>query len=102
MKYSDVENKYINAGIEEHYKFKNAHEVSLVLGFNIKSIKGFNDLSEEDQDLAEILICKFINGWGLEAREKLSSPTKILRGNGNFILTFKDDFYYLFDDGSVG
>ncbi len=103
MSYRDIESKYLNAGIQGHYKFANANEVITVLGYDIKNIEGFDKLSDEDQALAEILICKYINGYGLEAREKLSPPKKIIRGSCNFIVTFIDKSYsYLFDDGSVG
>jgi len=103
MSYRDIENKYLNAGIQGHYKLANANEVLNILGYDIKNIEGFDKLSAEDQLLAEILICKYINGYGLEAREKLSPPKKIIRGSCNFIVTFQDHNYsYLFDNGSVG
>lgn len=103
MKYREIETKYLNAGIKDHFKFSNASEVLKVLGYDIRHIGGFDKLSDENQSLAEILMCRYINGYGLEARENLAAPKLIKRGRGNFIVTFTDKRYiYLFDDGSVG
>ena len=103
MKYSDIEKKYVQANIQGHYKFANANEILLVLGYNIKNTDGFNKLSVEDQRLVELLICKYISGYGLEARENLSPPKCIERGSKCFKITFTNgDYSFLFDDGSVG
>lgn len=102
MGYKDIEDKYIKAGISEHYKFKNALEVKAVLGYDFRTIRGFSQLSENDKNLAERLICNYINGWGLSAREKIR-PMSIKRENRKFILKLKNKtFSCLFDDGSVG
>ncbi len=102
MNYSDIENKYIKAEIKGHYKFKNALEVKKVLGYDFRTIRGFNELTEEYKKLSECLICNYINGHGLKAREEIR-PTSIKRENGKFILRFKDKSYsYLYDDGTVG
>lgn len=102
MNYKDIENKYIKAKIKGHYKFENALEVKAVLGYDFRTIRGFKDLSAEDKELAEKLICGFINGHGLEAREKIR-PTSIKRDIGKFTVKFKDkSFSYLYDNGSIG
>lgn len=104
MKYSEIENKYIKANIKGHYKFQNASEIEAVLGYDIRTIRGFNDLTDEDKKLAERLICGFINGHGLEAREEIR-PTGIERKLRlrAFKVTFKNkNFSYLYDCGTVG
>lgn len=102
MDYRDIENKYIKAKIKGHYRFTDALEVKEVLGYDFRAIRGFNDLSDDDKTLAEKLICNFINGNGLEARERII-PTKITRERGKFTVTFSDKRYsYLYDSGTIG
>lgn len=104
MNYKEIEENYIKAEIKGNYKFQNALEVEKVLGYDLRTIKGFKDLSAEHQLLAERLICGFLNGHGLETREgirPISIERKIqLRG---FKVTFKEKRYsYLYDNGSIG
>lgn len=102
MDYKDIENKYIEADIKGHYRFVTAKEVEKVLGYDFRMIKGFKELSDSDKLLAEILVCNFINGFGLQARETVK-PTKIQRRLGKFMLSLEGkSFSYLYDDGSVG
>jgi hypothetical protein len=99
--YNTIQNKYLQANIEE-YKLKNAMDVKNVLGFDFRTMRGFKNLSEDNKELAEKLICRFINSWGLEAREEIR-PTNITREPGKFKVTFKDrGFSYLYDNGTVG
>lgn len=98
-----LKEKYVKANIEEPYKFTNVLEVKKVLGYDLTTISGYKSLTEKDKAIAEKLICKFINGFGLEEREKII-PTKItkivLQG---FKLELKDrDFSYLYLNGTVG
>lgn len=94
--------KYENAGVIS-YQFKTAEQVKVVLGCDIKRIRGFSILSEEQQALAEYLIIKYINGFGLDYREERIKPASIKREPRRFVLTEKDRSYsYLYDDGSVG
>lgn len=102
MNYEQIEEKYIKAGIEGNYKFRNAEEVKEVLGFDIKKLTGFKKLSADHGALAERLICSFINTHGLQAREEIKLKS-IKRDKGKFILKFKDNSYsYLYDNGTVG
>ena len=102
MNYNEIEGKYIEANIKGHYLFESAIEVKKVLGYDLRTIRGFKELSEADKQLAETLICEFINGHGLKAREKIRS-TSIIRESGRFIVRFKDESYsYLYDNGAVG
>lgn len=101
MDYNKIENKYIEANIKGHYKFANALEIKKVLGYDITKVWGFKALSKEDKILAEKLICSFINGHGLQAREDLK-PTKIKREPGKFTLQYSNGYSYLYDSGSVG
>lgn len=101
MDYNKIENKYIEAEIKGHYKFENALEVKEVLGCDIFKIWGFKALSSKDKILAEKLICNFINGHGLQAREDLKL-TRIKREIGKFVLQCSDGYSYLYDSGSVG
>lgn len=105
MDYNKIENKYIEADIKGHYKFANALEVKKVLGYDFRTIKGFKKLSPQHKELAEMLICSFINGHGLERREELR-PTSIKRELGKFNVHYRqgngNGFSYLMDSGSVG
>ncbi|MGL4484551.1 MAG: hypothetical protein ACRCUS_06330 [Anaerovoracaceae bacterium] len=101
MNYGEIENKYIKAGLEK-YKFNNALEVKKILGYDFRTMRGFKALSDSDKELAEWLICKYINGHGLTSREAIR-PTGIKRESGRFKVSFKDGEYsYLFDNGSIG
>jgi hypothetical protein len=101
MEYNDIKNKYATAGIE-CFNFNNIQQMQKVLGYDFRKVTGFNKLSDEDKLLSEKLFCRFINNNGIEMREKIK-PVKITRGNGYFIVTFKDEEYsYLYDDGSIG
>lgn len=101
MDYREIENKYISAEIKGHYRFENALEVKKVLGYDFREIRGFKTLSLEDKVLAERLICNFINGFGLEAREGIKI-TKINRIPGKFTIYYGEKYSYLYDGGSVG
>ncbi|WP_291636479.1 hypothetical protein [Clostridium sp.] len=105
MDYNKIESKYIKADIKGHYKFVNALEVKKVLKYDFRTMRGFKILSPEHKKLAEILICSFINGHGLEPRESLR-PTSIKRERGKFTVHYKhydsQGFSYLYDSGSVG
>lgn len=102
MDYKEIEEKYIKANIEGHYKFENALEVKEILGYDFRTMRGFKELSLEDKILAERLICNYINGYGLQAREEIR-PTSIKRDVRKFIVKFKNKNYsYLYDNGSVG
>lgn len=102
MEYTEIEERYIKANIEGHYLFKNALEVKKVLGYDFRNARGYKELSDKDKELAERLICNYINGHGLKARESIR-VTRIKRESGKFIVRFKDmDFSYLYDNGSIG
>ena len=88
------------------YKFQNALEVKEVLGFDLRTIQKFGDLSESHKQLAEKLICNFINGHGLKVRERIKLIS-ITRELNKFRLYYEDgsvDVGYsnLYDNGSVG
>lgn len=102
MNYYEIEDKYIKANIKGHYRFLNAAEVKKVLGYDFRKMRGFKALSDEDKALAERLICGYINGYGLQAREEIR-PRSIKRERGKFTVKFADGGYsYLYDDGSIG
>ena len=94
LSYPEVEEKYIRANIKHHYIFENASEVEEVLGIEIRRIDGFENLSLKHQNLAEILVIDFINGFGLEYRE-IINPVKIELFNNDFKLTFIEGNYSL-------
>lgn len=100
MDYNEIANKYIKAGINS-YQFANALEVKKVLGYDFRTIRGFKALPDGDKVKAERLICRFLNGHGLEAREGIR-PTKIKRESGKFTLNYGEKYSYLYDGGSVG
>ncbi|MGL5084199.1 MAG: hypothetical protein ACRC68_00485 [Clostridium sp.] len=94
MNYGEIENKYINAGLI-NYKFTNALEVKKILGYDFRTMRGFKGLTDSDKELAEWLICKYINGHGLTSREA-TRPLGIKRENAEWIeitrKTFKEHF----------
>ncbi|GAB6169667.1 hypothetical protein JCM1393_21270 [Clostridium carnis] len=92
MDYNEIEEKYIKANIRGCYKFQNALEVKEVLGYDFRTIRGFLNLSTEHKKLAERLICNFINGHGLKARENIR-PTSIKREIRKFKVKFKGGIY---------
>lgn len=105
MKYSEIEDKYIRACIKGHYKFQDALQVKEVLGYDFRTIRGFKDLTTEQEKLAERLICNFLNMHGIEAREEIRF-TSIKRDKGKFILKYieraRKTLSYLYDNGTVG
>jgi hypothetical protein len=100
MDYNEIASKYIKVGINS-YQFANALEVKKVLGYDFRTIRGFKALSDGDKVKAERLICRFLNGHGLEAREGIR-PTKIKREPGKFTVHYGKSYSYLYDGGSVG
>ncbi|WP_153882494.1 hypothetical protein [Clostridium estertheticum] len=52
--------------------------------------------------MAENLICGFLNGFGLEKREDLEPPTKIIRESKKSTLYYGKRYSYLYDNGLVG
>jgi hypothetical protein len=102
MEYKEIENKYVKAQLNVNYKLNNALEVKKVLGYDFRTMRGFKALTDEDKALAERLICIYINGYGLAARESIR-PISIKRERGKFMVTFKDKEYsYLYDNGTIG
>lgn len=101
MNYKEIQDKYINAGVK-NYKFSDAAQVKAVLGYDFRTMRGFKNLSDKSKILAEKLICKYLNGWGLETRESIR-PMSIKREKGRFVVKFKNkSFCYLYYDGTVG
>lgn len=102
--YELIEKKYLDNNIAD-FKFRTADEVKSVLGFDFRTCRGFKDLSEEHKQKAEILICMYLNRWGLETRlEKRPSSIKYIRENGTeyFKVTIKNSgFSKLLFDGSI-
>ena len=98
-----IKQKYTKADIKD-FKFKTAEQVKKVLGFDCSTIRGFKNLSKNEQQLAESLLCKYLNGLGLETREAVR-PTNIISEpqNGRFKVSFeKVGFSYLYFNGTVG
>lgn len=102
MSYKEIEERYIKYNIQGHYKFRNADEVKMVFGWDFRTIRGFKGLTEEDKGLAEILICNYLNGWGLAFRHE-QRPISIKKNNNNFKVVFINKRYsYLYFDGAIG
>lgn len=101
---------YIKANIENNYKFKNAAEVKKVFGWNFLTIRGMKDLTEEQQLLAEKLICNYLNGFGLGSRHNYRpSSIKAETNRRRFKVAFKkqpgeswSQYSYLYFNGSIG
>lgn len=101
LSYKEIEQRYIDANIQGHYQFKNAEEVEKVFGWDFRKIQGFENLSMEQQELAEKLICSYLNGWGLSTRHE-QRPTSIKLEGDKFRLNTIKGYSYLYKDGSIG
>lgn len=102
LSYREIEQRYIDNNIQGHYKFQNADEVEKVFGWDFRTIRGFENLSDNDKELAEWLICNYLNGWGLASRHE-QRPKSIKRESNRFKVTFKDKEYsYLYFNESIG
>lgn len=110
LNYEEIEQLYIKADITGEYKFQNAAEVKKVFGWNFLTIRGMKDLSEEQQQLAEKLICNYLNGFGLGSRHnKRPISIKAELSNRRFKVNFKkqigetwSQYSYLYFNGSIG
>lgn len=67
--YPELEYVYEHFKIKGHYKFENTDEVRNVLGFKFEETKGFDELSQDKQELAIRVFLKIINAHGLEWRD---------------------------------
>ncbi|SDO75669.1 hypothetical protein [Clostridium gasigenes] len=102
LSYREIEQRYIDNNIQGQYRFRNAEEVKDVFGWDFRSIRGMKELSEADEELAEKLICNYLNGWGLGQRHE-QRPMSIKKESKWFKVTFKDNGYsYLYFNGSIG
>lgn len=103
LSYEEIEERYIKFNIPGHYKFQDAEQVKNVLGWDFRTCRGFKDLTEEDKQLAEQLICNYLNGFGLRNRHK-QRPTGIKKEKDRqrFVVNFKDGYSYLYYDGTIG
>ncbi|MBO3314521.1 hypothetical protein [Clostridium perfringens] len=103
LTYEQIEERYIKYNIPGNYKFQNAEQVKNVFGWDFRTIRGFKNLTEEDKQLAEHLICNYLNGFGLGSRHK-QRPTGIKKEKERqrFVVNFKDGYSYLYFNGSIG
>lgn len=102
LTYEKIEERYIKFNII-NYKFQNAEQVKQVFGWDFRTCRGFKALSNEDKKLAEQLICKYLNSFGLGNRYK-ERPTGIKKDDvkKRFIVSFKDGYSYLYLNGTIG
>lgn len=101
LSYPEIEQRYKEEGIQGHYKFRSVDEVKKVFGWDFRTIRGYKDLSEEHKELAEKLICNFLNGWGLATRHE-QRPTSIKLEGDKFKLNTAKGYSYLYFNGSIG
>lgn len=103
LSYQEIEERYIKYNIPGHYKFQNAEQVKQVFGWDFRTMRGFKDLTEEDQKLAEHLVCNYLNSFGIGGRHK-QRPTGIKREGARqrFKVNFKDGYSYLYFCGTIG
>ena len=96
LTYEEIEERYIKFNII-NYKFQNAEQVKQVFGWDFRTCKGFKILIDEDKKLAEKLICKYLNGFGLKHRHK-ERPIMIKKDDvkERFIVSFDDGYSYLY------
>lgn len=96
MKYPEVEEMYIKHNIKGMYHFESTDEVLAVLGYDIRGLKGYSHIPNDWKSTIEYIIIRFINGWGLEARELLN-PVEIRLNKRNWQLVMDDGTYYDFN-----
>ncbi|MDY6058707.1 hypothetical protein ACV3VG_13955 [Clostridium perfringens] len=103
LTYEEIEERYIKFNIPGHYQFQNAEQVKQVFGWDFRTMRGFKDLTEEDQKLAEHLVCNYLNSFGIGGRHK-QRPTGIKREGARqrFKVNFKDGYSYLYFCGTIG
>ncbi|MGO4993355.1 hypothetical protein ACTQ47_13850 [Clostridium perfringens] len=103
LTYEEIEARYIKYNIPGEYKFQNADQVKQVFGWDFRTMRGFKDLIEEDQKLAEHLICNYLNSFGIGGRHK-QRPTSIRKEGARqrFKVNFKDGYSYLYFCGTIG
>lgn len=102
MTYKEIEERYKKYKIPGHYQFENAEQVKKVFGWDFRTIRGMKNLTNEDKELAEILICRYLNGWGLASRHK-QRPRSIVKLRDCYKVTFIYKGYsYLYFNGTVG
>lgn len=102
MSYQEIEQRYIDYNIQGHYRFINADEVEAVFGWDFRTIRGYKDLTPSQKEIAEILICNYLNGFGLKSRHT-QRPSAIKVEGKKFKLSIKSGGYsYLYLDGTIG
>ena len=102
MRYDEIQQKYDELGLDKRrYKLRNAEDVKTIIGFDIKKLRGYNKLTDEDKELVEYLIVEYLNGHGLQARQREIAKS-IVREPRRFKVTFEDGFSYLYDNGTIG
>lgn len=64
--YSNIKNRYDSNNVE--YQMKHINDITKIFGVEMQQVKGFSDLTEEDQAIFSQGILEFLNGYGLGNR----------------------------------
>ena len=64
--YSNIQNRYDSNNVE--YQMKHINDITKIFGVEMQQVKGFSDLTEEDQAIFSQGILEFLNGYGLGNR----------------------------------
>lgn len=54
------------------YKLQSLEDIKAIYGQDIRLLKGFSDLSKDNQDLFKKFIVNFFNAWGLDTRPQFT------------------------------
>ena len=108
LSYPEVQFAYQLNGMGDSLKFRTVEDVKKVLRWDVIDIPGFDAFSPETQERAARLIIRFLNGWGLEARDTIY-PAGIKWDTEYKAFKFYYSVYggepgysYLFLNGTVG
>ena len=99
--YSNIQNRYDYNNV--NYQMQSIDDITKVFGITMDQIRGFSDLTEEDQATFKKGILDYINSWGLGNRIQ-HLPVKVWKERDEFrflTLLGKDRIEYMNKNGEV-
>lgn len=99
--YSNIQNRYDINNVK--YQMKHIDDITRVFGITMEQVKGFSDLTQEDQVVFSRGILDYINSWGLGNRVQ-HLPIKVWKEDNEFrflTLLGKDRIEYMDSKGNI-
>lgn len=85
----------------KNYKLRTVEDVKELHDIDILKMKGLENLSENDRQLAIKLFIRYLNGFGCTNRQ--FTPRSIEKQKNKFKVSFSDGTHsYLYTDATVG